>query len=62
MTTPDGTYVVSFTATATPTTYSLTATPQGAQTADTKCKNFTLTQAGLQGISGTSTVAECWRK
>jgi type IV pilus assembly protein PilE len=43
-------------------TYTLTATPQGGQAQDTKCKNFTLTQAGVQGISGTSTVPLCWRK
>ncbi|MDT8403756.1 type IV pilin protein [Sulfuriflexus sp.] len=42
-------------------TYTLTATPQGAQaTKDTKCKNLTLTETGLKGKSGTGTVAECW--
>lgn len=45
----------------TPSTYTLTATPQGAQaTKDTKCKNLTLTETGLKGISGTGTVADCW--
>jgi type IV pilus assembly protein PilE len=43
-------------------TYTLTATPQGGQAQDTKCGNFTLTQAGVQGISGSSTVPLCWRK
>ena len=43
-------------------TYTLTAKPQGAQADDTQCGDFTLTQAGVQGISGTSTVPLCWRK
>jgi type IV pilus assembly protein PilE len=58
--TPDGTYRVS--GVMTPTTYTLTATPQGSQTADTRCGNFVLTQAGTRTISGTLTVAECWGK
>jgi type IV pilus assembly protein PilE len=37
-----------------------TATAVNSQVNDTKCKNFTLTQAGVQGISGTDTVANCW--
>ena len=56
----DGTYRVSGVTTAN--TYTLTATPQGTQTQDTKCKNFILNQLGVQSISGTSTVAQCWRK
>lgn len=55
-----GTYTVSGVLAAN--TYTLTATPQGGQADDTKCGNFTLTQAGVQGISGSSTVALCWRK
>ena len=46
------------TASLTATTYLLTATPQGSQTADA-CVNFTLNQAGERGVSGLS-VAECW--
>lgn len=43
-------------------TYELTATPQGGQTADTRCMTLTLNQAGEKGINGgTATdVAECW--
>ena len=55
-----GTYTVTGAITAT--TYTLTATPQGNQANDTKCRNFTLTNTGVQGISGTSTVPLCWRK
>ena len=45
-------------------TYTLTATPKGAQ-ADDKCGNYTLTQAGLRGAKGVTTgdiVGECWNK
>jgi type IV pilus assembly protein PilE len=43
-------------------TYTLTATPQGAQnTDDTKCKKLTLTQTGVKGIvGGSGTAADCW--
>lgn len=41
--------------------YTLTATAQGGQTAD-KCGNFTLTNTGAQGVSGTLTATECWSK
>ena len=57
---PDGTYQVTGVMDAT--TYTLTATPQAAQALDTKCGNFTLDQTGNKGISGTSTVGECWGK
>lgn len=60
ITNSSGTYTVSG-ALAT-NTYTLTATPKGGQADDTQCGNFTLTQAGVQGISGSSTVAMCWRK
>jgi type IV pilus assembly protein PilE len=47
-------------------TFTLIATPQGAQTADTECANFTLNQTNVQGVSGTkggtpAGVRECWR-
>lgn len=47
---------------ATPPTYTITAAPRGGQAAnDTKCGSLTYTQAGVKGISGTGTVAECWK-
>lgn len=45
-------------------TYTLTATPKGAQTGD-KCGNYTLDQAGLRGAKGVTSgaiVTECWGK
>ena len=45
-------------------TYTLTATPKGAQAND-KCGNYTLNQAGLRGAKGATTgalVTECWNK
>ena len=46
------------------TTFTLTATPKGAQTGD-KCGNYTLTNTGLRGANGATTgdiVTECWGK
>jgi len=40
--------------------YTITATPQGGQTADTKCLNLTLDEAGLRGKSGSAPVESCW--
>lgn len=54
---PEGHYAVAVARTAT--TFTLTATPQATQT-DPVCANFTLTNVGVQGISGTGTVANCW--
>ncbi len=45
----------------TATTYTLTATPTGAQSDDTKCSELTLTHTGVKGITGTGTVPDCWR-
>ena len=45
-------------------TYTLTATPKGAQVGD-KCGNYTLTQSGLRGANGATTgtiVTDCWGK
>lgn len=45
-------------------TYTLTATPKGAQVGD-KCGNYTLTQSGLRGANGVTTgaiITECWDK
>ena len=43
-------------------TFLATATAVNSQTRDTKCVNFTLNQAGVQGLSGgaTDTPANCW--
>ena len=30
------------------------------QGGDTKCKDFLLTQAGIQTVDGTDTAANCW--
>lgn len=45
-----------------PPTYTVTAAPKGNQSSkDTKCATLTLTNTGVKGKSGTSTVAECWK-
>ena len=44
--------------------YTLTATPKGAQVGD-KCGNYTLNQAGLRGAKDETTgdiVGDCWNK
>ena len=44
--------------------YTLTATPNGAQTSD-KCGAYTLTHNGLRGAAGVTTgdlVSECWNR
>lgn len=47
--------------TATPPSYTVTATPTGSQaTRDTKCATLTLDQTGGKGKSGTGTLADCW--
>lgn len=60
-TSPDGFYTLSFTAGPTAATYTLQAAPNGSQEND-KCKNFTLTQAGVKGVNGgtLTSVSECW--
>ena len=55
---PEGFYSV--TGDLTSTTFTLTATPQGAQeTNDALCANLTLTHLGVQGATG-SAPAKCW--
>ncbi|PKM43214.1 MAG: type IV pilin [Gammaproteobacteria bacterium HGW-Gammaproteobacteria-1] len=41
-----------------PNTFTLTATPVEA---DPECGNFTLTETGQRGHTGTSPLAQCWR-
>jgi type IV pilus assembly protein PilE len=46
-------------------TFTLTATPQGTQAADdAQCAVFSLTQSGVQTVSGTLTATpeQCWRR
>lgn len=46
---------------ATPPTYTVSATPVGAQaTRDTKCATLTLSQGGTKGKTGTGSVSDCW--
>lgn len=55
-----GNYTV--TVAATTAAYTVTAAPLLGQLAkDTKCGTLTLNHTGAKGISGTSTVADCWR-
>ncbi|WP_078195223.1 type IV pilin protein [Cupriavidus necator] len=46
---------------ATPPTYTVTATPTGAQhDNDTNCLNLTVDQTGTKGISGPGPLTSCW--
>lgn len=56
-TTPNGHYAITVARAAT--TFTFTATPNASQT-DPLCANLTLSNTGVQGISGSGTVAECW--
>ena len=46
---------------ATSSTYQVQATPAGTQTQDTACGTFALTREGVQSITGTGAVANCWQ-
>jgi type IV pilus assembly protein PilE len=48
--------------TRTASSFSLTATPQGGQAADTGCGNLTLDSANTRDKSGTKPLSECWGK
>ena len=41
-------------------TYTLTATPQGGQTGDTRCGTLTINHMGVKTESGSGTVSDCW--
>ncbi|VAW89073.1 Type IV pilus biogenesis protein PilE [hydrothermal vent metagenome] len=56
-TSPEGHYAITIARTTT--IFTLTATPQASQT-DPLCANLSLTNTGVQGKSGTGTVAQCW--
>jgi type IV pilus assembly protein PilE len=56
-----GTYRINVAATAA--AFVITGVPQGGQaTGDPQCATFTLSSAGTQTVTGTSTAAECWRR
>ena len=58
-TSPEGYYLVTA-STLSASTFTLTATPQGAQaTNDTDCTTLTLTHLGVQGATGADT-SRCW--
>lgn len=42
-------------------TYEIEASPAGAQAGDTRCDVLSLNQQGVKTVSGTGSVAECWR-
>jgi type IV pilus assembly protein PilE len=42
------------------TTFTLTATPQGAQATDAECANLTIDETGRRGTTGTETPERCW--
>ena len=60
-TTSQGYYTLSI-ASSSASAYTLQATPVTgtSQANDSTCDNFTLTQTGQRGISGTGSVNECW--
>ncbi len=41
-------------------TFVFTTTPQGGQTADTRCMTLTLNQAGARTKTGTGILSDCW--
>jgi type IV pilus assembly protein PilE len=58
----EGTPIYNLTITATTTSYTLTMAPVvGGQMATDKCGSFTLTSTGVRGVTGTETVANCWK-
>jgi len=42
-------------------TFAVVATPAGKQADDSDCNALTINQAGVKAITGSSTVAACWR-
>jgi len=57
-----GNYTLTAVRSVSPPAYTVTAAPQGNQaTRDTKCGTLTLNNTGTRGISGSGTVADCWR-
>ena len=63
-TTANGHYLIGLALQNTNQNYTLTAAPQGGQTADSACGNLTLTDRGVRGAAGgtdPATVNRCWR-
>ncbi len=62
---PNDRYDISYVTTGTPVnSFTLTATPKGAQASD-RCGSYTLTNTGLRGANGATSgdiVTECWGK
>lgn len=58
----DDFYTIAFNGTPAAKSFTLTATPKGGQTKDTKCGTLSLNAQGTRAIGGsaTGTVAECW--
>lgn len=55
----DGWYLIQYSDAPTEATFTLVATPQGAQTGDTRCTTLTLTHTGMRGATG-SDPGQCW--
>lgn len=53
-------YLVAFSGAPGTKTYTVTATPQAAQTGDTRCGTLGINAQGVRTIGGSGTVAECW--
>lgn len=58
--TPGATTAYSIVAVEAANSYSLTATPQGGQVADTRCLALSINQLGQKGRTGSGTIADCW--
>lgn len=56
---PSGNYTITA-PTQTATAFSLLATAVDGQAKDTDCKNFTLTNSSVRGVTGTKPAASCW--
>lgn len=56
---PEGYYTLQISGT-TATTYNIQAAPTGAQASDTDCGTLTYNQLGQKGITGTTSVDNCW--
>ena len=44
-----------------PTSFTLTATPENGQQADTGCASFVINMLGQQSVTGTDTAQHCWQ-